>query len=147
MSEKIMNCPHCGKILPKEFWHNKNQANKIEVKCTRCGSTRNRKDAKRYTLSEVVQRYYCVDCGRRFSKLWSASAFCLFFFSYFYYWSPPLWSTLVRVTSLVWFMVHNQSYGVSVLALVASGWCTTLLDCWCILSVRKKLATTQRYAR
>ncbi|MGD0449945.1 MAG: hypothetical protein ABSA79_02675 [Candidatus Bathyarchaeia archaeon] len=67
MNQKVMNCPHCGKLLPKEFWHETSQADKPIVKCPRCGSDRNRKDAKRYTASGVFQRYYCRDCGRRFS--------------------------------------------------------------------------------
>ena len=68
MSPKVMNCPYCGKILPKEFWHEISQTHKPIVKCPRCGSDRNRKDAKRYTAAGVVQRYYCVDCARTFSK-------------------------------------------------------------------------------
>jgi DNA-directed RNA polymerase subunit RPC12/RpoP len=67
MIQKVMNCPHCGKILPVAFWHEENQADMRVVRCPRCGSTRNRKDAKRYTASGIFQRYYCVDCGRRFS--------------------------------------------------------------------------------
>jgi DNA-directed RNA polymerase subunit RPC12/RpoP len=65
---KIINCPHCGRALPKEFWHEKSQAYKVIVECPRCSSTRNWKDAKRYSASGVLQRYYCRDCGRRFSK-------------------------------------------------------------------------------
>ena len=33
MSEKIMNCPHCGKVLPEEFWHEEIQGDKPIVKC------------------------------------------------------------------------------------------------------------------
>ena len=69
VNKKVMNCPHCGKVLPGEFWHEKSQADKPIVKCPRCGSIRNRKDAKRYMPSGAIQRYYCVNCGRRFSKL------------------------------------------------------------------------------
>lgn len=51
MSPKVINCPHCGQVLPEEFWHEKNQVNKIAVKCPRCGSIKNWKDAKQYRVS------------------------------------------------------------------------------------------------
>jgi transposase-like protein len=68
MSPKVMNCPHCGRILPGEFWHEQDSVAKIPVKCPRCGSFKNWKNAKRYTPSEVIQCYLCRDCGHRFSK-------------------------------------------------------------------------------
>jgi transposase-like protein len=66
MKKQVINCPHCGKVLPKEFWHE--EVDKVTVKCPRCGSAKNHKDAKRYTPTGVLQRYYCKDCGCRFSK-------------------------------------------------------------------------------
>ncbi|MGB9914726.1 MAG: IS1/IS1595 family N-terminal zinc-binding domain-containing protein [Candidatus Bathyarchaeales archaeon] len=68
VSQKVINCPYCGRVLPREFWHEKSQADKRIVKCPRCGSTRTWKDAKRHTSNGVIQRYYCRDCGRRFSE-------------------------------------------------------------------------------
>lgn len=72
MKLRIVNCPHCGRILPKEFWHENNQMDRVGVKCPRCGSSRAWKDAKSYTSKGVIQRYYCRDCGRRFSEKHSA---------------------------------------------------------------------------
>jgi len=38
VSQKVKNCPHCGKVLPKAFWHNKEHVAQPTVKCPRCGS-------------------------------------------------------------------------------------------------------------
>ena len=66
MSAKVMNCPHCGRILPKEFWYE--APRKVIIKCPRCGSTRTIKASKRYTALGAIQRYYCNECGRSFSS-------------------------------------------------------------------------------
>jgi transcription elongation factor Elf1 len=68
MSPKVMNCPHCGRILPEEFWHEK-KVDKPIVICPKCGGTKTWKDAKRYTPAGAIQRYYCRICGHRFSKV------------------------------------------------------------------------------
>ncbi len=67
MTQRVMNCPHCGRILPREYWPEKSQVNKQGGRCPRCGSNKSWKDAKRYTTSGVFQRYYCRECGRGFS--------------------------------------------------------------------------------
>src|SRR5665648_337180 len=68
MSQKIVNCPHCGKILLKNLWKAKSSINQKIVKCPQCGSMKNWKNAKRYTPTGVIPRYYCRDCGLRFSE-------------------------------------------------------------------------------
>ncbi len=65
---KVMNCPHCGKVLPKEFWHEPDSMDRPVVKCSQCGSIRNVRDGKECIKSGVFQRYHCIDCGRRFTK-------------------------------------------------------------------------------
>ncbi|MGB9841567.1 MAG: IS1/IS1595 family N-terminal zinc-binding domain-containing protein [Candidatus Bathyarchaeales archaeon] len=67
VNPRIVNCPHCGRILPREIWDENSKMNRTIVKCPRCGSSRIWKDAKSYTAKGVAQRYYCRDCGRRFS--------------------------------------------------------------------------------
>jgi len=68
MDWKIVNCPHCGKILPKDLLKGKDSATRKIVKCPQCGSTKNWKDAKHHTPTGAIQRYYCRDCGLRFSE-------------------------------------------------------------------------------
>jgi transposase-like protein len=68
MGPKIMNCPHCGRILPKEFWHEKTPVEKVAVKCPDCGSIKTWKAGKYQKPPEIIQRYSCKDCGLRFSQ-------------------------------------------------------------------------------
>jgi transposase-like protein len=62
MEHKIINCPHCGKIIAKNVIKIK-PARKV-VTCPECGSQRNCKDGMN---TEKIQRYLCWDCGYRFS--------------------------------------------------------------------------------
>jgi transposase-like protein len=66
MVGKIVNCPHCGKIISEDVWNGSLRLEK--VKCIACGSLRTCKDGKRHTASGKIQRYYCKDCGLRFSN-------------------------------------------------------------------------------
>lgn len=62
MKRKLVNCPHCGKILSEDFLKG---VRKKKVKCPRCGSERNCKDGK---ADWDIQRYLCKDCCTRFSE-------------------------------------------------------------------------------
>ena len=65
MNGKIVNCPHCGKILSPDFLEGKIRET---VKCPKCGSLRVWKNAHHRTATgEVLQRYLCRDCEYRFS--------------------------------------------------------------------------------
>ena len=65
---KIVNCPHCGKILPRHLWEIPSSRISENIKCPECGSRRLYRDGIRYTNSGNVQRYLCRDCGYRFSS-------------------------------------------------------------------------------
>jgi DNA-directed RNA polymerase subunit RPC12/RpoP len=58
LEHKIINCPHCGKIISKD-----DNSERPKVTCPDCGSQRNCKDGKR---NGKVQRYLCRECGYRF---------------------------------------------------------------------------------
>ncbi|MEM2969008.1 MAG: hypothetical protein QXP44_04830 [Candidatus Bathyarchaeia archaeon] len=68
MNRKIVNCPYCGKILSEEVWKGTNSTIPQTVKCPQCSGKRLWKDGKRKIASGEVQRYYCRDCGFRFSR-------------------------------------------------------------------------------
>src|SRR5665811_2081539 len=55
VGRKIISCPHCGKIIPKDIL----KAGSIRkiVTCPECGSQRNYKDGLRYTRNGENQRY------------------------------------------------------------------------------------------
>ena len=65
MEQKVINCPHCGKIISKDALAGKKTAS---VKCPKCGSQRNFKDGMRQTRTGRIQLYRCRNCGYRFSK-------------------------------------------------------------------------------
>jgi endogenous inhibitor of DNA gyrase (YacG/DUF329 family) len=46
MTRQVINCPYCGKMLPKEFWHEKETDERILIKCPRCGIFKPWKDGK-----------------------------------------------------------------------------------------------------
>ena len=62
MEYKVINCPHCGKIIPD--YALKGESKRIIVTCLECGSQRNCKTGKR---DGKTQTYICSDCCRRFS--------------------------------------------------------------------------------
>jgi transcription elongation factor Elf1 len=66
MSRKIFNCPHCGKILPKNVWEKKKEEGQL-VKCPRCGSEKVWKNGFVKRLSGKVQCYLCGNCFHKFS--------------------------------------------------------------------------------
>jgi transposase-like protein len=69
VNRKLINCPHCGKILSEDLWKEKKCENqKSAVKCPQCGSQKAWKDGKRQTPQGTVQRYLCRECSYRFSK-------------------------------------------------------------------------------
>ena len=54
MEQKIINCPHCGKIIPKNILNG--DLKREIVNCPECGSPRNYKDGLRYTGSFILDR-------------------------------------------------------------------------------------------
>ncbi|MGA2681428.1 MAG: hypothetical protein ABSF44_06470 [Candidatus Bathyarchaeia archaeon] len=65
MEPKIIDCPHCGKIIPEYVL--KGGSMRTTVTCPDCGSRRNYKNGMRYTRSGQIQTYVCRHCYRRFS--------------------------------------------------------------------------------
>src|SRR5665647_2608576 len=65
LENKVINCPHCGKIISKDFLNVDYVRPKIN--CPECGSQRNCKDGKRQTRLGKIQCYLCNECGYRFS--------------------------------------------------------------------------------
>ncbi|HEX7483005.1 MAG TPA: hypothetical protein VF350_06025 [Candidatus Bathyarchaeia archaeon] len=63
MEQKIINCPHCSKIIPVSILSG-DSAKKVVTRPD-CGSRRNCKDGKR---NGKVQCYLCRDCGYRVSR-------------------------------------------------------------------------------
>jgi len=69
MGRKIVNCPHCGKILSEDVWKEESSMSQKGVNCPQCGSQRVYKDGFRNTSSgERLQRYLCRECAYRFSR-------------------------------------------------------------------------------
>ena len=68
MSRKIINCPHCGKILSEDLWKDKPSSRRETVKCPQCDCQLVWKDGIRNTPLGKLQRYKCRKCAYRFSK-------------------------------------------------------------------------------
>jgi endogenous inhibitor of DNA gyrase (YacG/DUF329 family) len=66
-SRIIIDCPYCGKMLPKGFWHEKEKDERIIIKCPCCGAFKPWKSGKRHLPSGTFQRYKCRKRGHRFS--------------------------------------------------------------------------------
>jgi transposase-like protein len=66
MKFKIINCPHCGKIIPEHILNG--GSTRKTVTCPDCGSQRNCKDGTRNTTTGKIQLYLCHDCGHRYSE-------------------------------------------------------------------------------
>ena len=49
MSRKIVNCPYCGKILPREILPDLFEKKKLGIKCPRCDGEKIWKSGTRYT--------------------------------------------------------------------------------------------------
>ena len=64
MEQKVINCPHCGRIISKAVFSEKKPPS---VKCQMCGSVKSCRDGFRSANSGKIQRYLCRDCGYRFS--------------------------------------------------------------------------------
>jgi transposase-like protein len=72
MNRKMLNCPHCGRILPADWVEIVTNPNYVKeplnVKCPKCQGSKVWKDSRYYTAyGEVIQRYLCRECGIRFS--------------------------------------------------------------------------------
>jgi DNA-directed RNA polymerase subunit RPC12/RpoP len=67
LEQKIVNCPHCGKILSEEVWKARSPEKQEVIACPECGSQRYFKDGMRQTGIGKIQRYLCRDCCYRFS--------------------------------------------------------------------------------
>jgi transposase-like protein len=68
MELKIINCPHCGKIISLSKLR-RNESKRKVVNCPECASQNNWKDGFRKIRDGDIQRYICRDCGYRFSYL------------------------------------------------------------------------------
>ena len=62
---KIVNCPHCGRIIPQHILNG--ELTRKKVSCPECGSQSSFRDGKRSTRDGKIQRYLCKKCGYRFS--------------------------------------------------------------------------------
>lgn len=69
MSRKFVNCPYCGKILPRELWPETFERKNLGIECPYCGGEKIWKSGMRYTDFGIpVQRYYRANGGHHFSK-------------------------------------------------------------------------------
>ena len=68
MNGKVVNCPHCGKILSPDVWQEKTPLPR-KPKCCRCGCPRVWKAGHVNTESGKVQRYECKQCGYQASVM------------------------------------------------------------------------------
>jgi transposase-like protein len=64
MEQKVINCPHCGKFIPKDAFTEKIM---LTQKCPQRGSVKSFRNGFRNTHCGKVQRYLCRECGYRFS--------------------------------------------------------------------------------
>jgi DNA-directed RNA polymerase subunit RPC12/RpoP len=65
LNQKIINCPHCGKVISTDVLRGKKQP---EVKCPRCSSQRAFKDGLRNMREGSIQRYLCLTEATGFRK-------------------------------------------------------------------------------
>jgi predicted RNA-binding Zn-ribbon protein involved in translation (DUF1610 family) len=64
MGQKIINCPHCGKMISHDVLAKEKT---VKPKCPQCGSGKSFKNGFRRTHSGIVQTFLCRHCGYRFS--------------------------------------------------------------------------------
>jgi ssDNA-binding Zn-finger/Zn-ribbon topoisomerase 1 len=64
IDQKVINCPHCGKIISMDAFAVKKT---LTPKCPQCSSNKSFKNGFRHTYRGKVQTFLCRDCGYRFS--------------------------------------------------------------------------------